>query len=480
MPAKERYRHQAVIVGGGLTGLALALMLQMHNIDYVLLESYGTVTPDVGASIGLFPNGLRILDQLGLYEELLLQSMPVEKTVIRDGVSGRRITTRPLKEVLAQRHGYPAMFTQRHQLLCLLHRHVQEKDRVHVNRKVTRVDTLDNSAVVYCHDGSVFEGQIVIGADGVRSTIRKEMWRNADANNDGATIPARDRAPVPCEFACVFGTAKATPGLAPGETVNASANGVMAGLMSGHGGDVFLFSFWTMPEPQRRYALDNIPRFGDEDMRRELGRSSDFIVADNGMRLRDVIKSLDSSGVTALPHYVMRRWHYGRIIIIGDSAHKYNPFAGQGGNSCLESCAALVNALQDQGFEGGNQAWELSKLSKAFASVETERVNRLVTMVEQAQDAIRISSCGTWKSRLFTKYILPLLPLSIAMKTTSEQISGGVCLNAFPRPSVTHDWPYADDPPTQQQRKPMRATIMVTTLPIVAFMAFLLSKTFGE
>ncbi|KAK7413086.1 hypothetical protein QQX98_008034 [Neonectria punicea] len=56
-----------VIAGGGIAGLVLANMLEKFDLDYVLLESHSEIAPPVGASIGMFPNGLRILDQLGCY-----------------------------------------------------------------------------------------------------------------------------------------------------------------------------------------------------------------------------------------------------------------------------------------------------------------------------------------------------------------------------------------------------------------------------
>lgn len=59
-----------IIAGGSVTGLSLANMLEKLDIDYVILEAYPQIAPQVGASIGLISNGLRILDQLGCYERL--------------------------------------------------------------------------------------------------------------------------------------------------------------------------------------------------------------------------------------------------------------------------------------------------------------------------------------------------------------------------------------------------------------------------
>lgn len=59
-----------IIAGGGIAGLTLANMLEKFDVDYILLEAHSEIAPPVGASIGLFPNGLRILDQLGCYERI--------------------------------------------------------------------------------------------------------------------------------------------------------------------------------------------------------------------------------------------------------------------------------------------------------------------------------------------------------------------------------------------------------------------------
>lgn len=61
---------KVVIAGAGVAGLTLANMLERLDIDYIVLEAYRQIAPQVGASIGLFPNSLRILDQIDCYEPI--------------------------------------------------------------------------------------------------------------------------------------------------------------------------------------------------------------------------------------------------------------------------------------------------------------------------------------------------------------------------------------------------------------------------
>ncbi|EXM12763.1 FAD-binding domain [Fusarium oxysporum f. sp. vasinfectum] len=53
---------RVIIVGGSVAGLSVANMLEQFGIDYVLLEAYTQIAPQVGASIDILPNGFRILD----------------------------------------------------------------------------------------------------------------------------------------------------------------------------------------------------------------------------------------------------------------------------------------------------------------------------------------------------------------------------------------------------------------------------------
>lgn len=64
----DSHNFKVLIAGGGIAGLVLANILEQLGIDFLVLEAYPEISPQVGASIGLFPNGCRILDQIGCYD----------------------------------------------------------------------------------------------------------------------------------------------------------------------------------------------------------------------------------------------------------------------------------------------------------------------------------------------------------------------------------------------------------------------------
>ncbi|PGH10931.1 hypothetical protein AJ79_05177 [Helicocarpus griseus UAMH5409] len=97
---------KVIIVGGGIGGLSLANMLQKHDIDFVVLEAYPDIAPQVGASIGFLPHGLRILDQLGIYKDILKLVKPLDFFRFHD-YRGK---------LLAKHGGVEHSFTQRREL----------------------------------------------------------------------------------------------------------------------------------------------------------------------------------------------------------------------------------------------------------------------------------------------------------------------------------------------------------------------------
>lgn len=75
-----------IIVGAGIAGLTLANCLDRAGISFVVLEAYHEVAPSVGASVGLLPTGLLILDQLGVYEHIRDGTVPCTRSYHRDAI----------------------------------------------------------------------------------------------------------------------------------------------------------------------------------------------------------------------------------------------------------------------------------------------------------------------------------------------------------------------------------------------------------
>lgn len=70
---------RVIIVGGSVAGLTLANILQRYGIDFIVLEKYPKIAPQLGASIGVLPYGFQILDQLGVTEKIEEMGGPMSK-----------------------------------------------------------------------------------------------------------------------------------------------------------------------------------------------------------------------------------------------------------------------------------------------------------------------------------------------------------------------------------------------------------------
>jgi 2-polyprenyl-6-methoxyphenol hydroxylase-like FAD-dependent oxidoreductase len=100
MEKKGRTGFVAVIVGGSVAGLTLALTFEKAGIEYVLLERRDVVAPATGSSIMIFPNGATILDQLGVYENMgpILSSIKYSQTITAPGKANAENATLGLIE----------------------------------------------------------------------------------------------------------------------------------------------------------------------------------------------------------------------------------------------------------------------------------------------------------------------------------------------------------------------------------------------
>ncbi|RMJ15448.1 hypothetical protein CDV36_004878 [Fusarium kuroshium] len=179
--AKE---FKVIIAGGGIAGLTLANTLEKFDLDYVVLECHSEISPAVGASIGMFPNGLRILDQLGCYEpikELFGGSIPYEKTYTRD----------------------------------------------------------ENGQVTYDMPG-FFNHLEKCAVRGVMTALGNKL--------EPGYFDSKEPESVPCYYCCSFGIARGVPGWTSGEQHVGTGRGRSQLVVSGPEDRVYWFMFKKLPE----------------------------------------------------------------------------------------------------------------------------------------------------------------------------------------------------------------------------------------
>lgn len=331
---------KVVIAGAGIAGLALVNMLEKHDIDYVVLEKHSSVICEVGASIGLFPHGLRILDQLGLYDditEFLDGQTGIGQTNIRraDGSVLKKLgdITEHMIRRYAQAfrflqdafnvvsdlssHGYPFLFFDRQDLLRILHNKIQHKERIHVGKAVSDVTLIPGGVRAACLDGSTYSGTILVGADGVHSSVRGAM-RQLAAKLEPGYFDSNEESMTPSYYRCSFGIAQHVPRWPKGGQQMVHGDQRSQLLVPGPDDKVYWFLFERLPEPKRG---PDIPKFGKEDEEEFFRRYRDLPVTEN-ISFGDVVKNRVSSALTPLHEVVYKKWHFQRIITIGDSAHK--------------------------------------------------------------------------------------------------------------------------------------------------------------
>ncbi|RDH34679.1 hypothetical protein BDQ94DRAFT_169007 [Aspergillus welwitschiae] len=161
---------QVLIVGGGIAGLTLANICKKIGLSYKVLERTAEVTP-VGAGISLAPNALRLLDQLGFMDIIRKEGQPLRKIQVY------RNTTRWSLldfEWLEPTYGYSMYSMPRHSMHRALY-HRADPEHVILGAEVVGIEDESNSPTVKVRlaDGREFSGEVLVGADGIRSIVRR-------------------------------------------------------------------------------------------------------------------------------------------------------------------------------------------------------------------------------------------------------------------------------------------------------------------
>ncbi|PTB72350.1 FAD/NAD(P)-binding domain-containing protein [Trichoderma longibrachiatum ATCC 18648] len=171
---------RVLIAGAGIAGLATAISLMrtsgIPDLDIQLFEQASELR-EIGASIALSPNGLRTLEKLGvdsaLTDDVGFRGPSGIPHIYRHWKTNQVVSVDTFSHVSDRRH-QTTRFHRGHLHAALLE-HVP-RDWIHLNKKISRAEADDDVVILYFEDGTSAYGDILVGADGIRSAIRSSFY----------------------------------------------------------------------------------------------------------------------------------------------------------------------------------------------------------------------------------------------------------------------------------------------------------------
>ncbi|KAL1645480.1 hypothetical protein SLS58_003789 [Diplodia intermedia] len=323
------------IIGGGPAGLTLANILEQSGISYTLFEARNDIAPPEGASLGLMPNGLRILDQIGLIDEVEEYAVAHDYWEYRDG-NGTLYNTLHAMRSYPEILGYGAYFMERQRVLEILYEGIKDKSRVLTGKTVCKVESSSTHATITTTDGDRLDCDFLVGADGVRSLVRREIE---------AALPHLHHTPdnFATKYGCVYGISNALPQINPGRAFTVHQSDASLLIFSGAGGTLYWFLFVDLHQTIGFDAPDK-KKYTDDDLNAAYELVANATVT-AGVTFADVFGAKRVAVMTGLEEGVADVWSRDRMLLLGDSAHKMTPHAAMGAMQAMESAACFSSLL---------------------------------------------------------------------------------------------------------------------------------------
>jgi 2-polyprenyl-6-methoxyphenol hydroxylase-like FAD-dependent oxidoreductase len=173
-------RLPTLIVGGGIGGLATALALSRAGRRVHVVEKTAEFG-EIGAGLQLAPNAMAVLDRLGLGGAIAKHAVYPSRLVWMDALTGERITALDLGDAFRRRFGHPYIVMHRGDLLAVLLEACRQEKRITLESdcEIVAIEDLGQAARARGADGRVYETELLIGADGLHSLVRRAISDDA-------------------------------------------------------------------------------------------------------------------------------------------------------------------------------------------------------------------------------------------------------------------------------------------------------------
>ena len=331
------------VIGGGIGGVALAGALAQQGIEVRLFER-ANAFGEVGAGIQMTPNAVKVLQRLGLGDALRDVAFIPQAIVGRNWDTARENFRTPLSGVCEELYGAPFYHVHRadlHHILTTL----LPAGSARLSTACVGVRQQRDGAVAAFEDGSEFEADLIVGADGVRSIVREQLFGAQEPRFTGNMC---FRAVVPFEAMPEFVSPDSSFWLGP------HAHVVTYYVRQGAAVNIV--------------AVAETQQWVEESWNAKSSREELLACFEgwhpNLVRLFERADSVFKWGL--FDRDPMQTWSRGNITLLGDAAHPMLPFLSQGAAMAIEDGYVLAQSLAAHGID----------IASALRDYEAERLPR--------------------------------------------------------------------------------------------------------
>jgi salicylate hydroxylase len=312
-----------IIIGAGIGGLAAALTLRRAGIEAEVFEQAAALR-EIGAGIQISPNASRILVRLGLADSMRKFGVRPFAVQIRRWDDGRILARQLLADECERAFGAPYYHFHRAELLDLLSAAVPTQ-LIHLDHRLVDLKQYPDRIEVNFHNGATVDGHLLVGADGIHSTVRELILGSESPRFSGhvayrGLVPAGRLAHLELEV-------NASSWWGPGHHFVHYFVGAGARYVN-----------WVAVTPGE-WRIESWTAQGEvADALREFEGWHP--------QVRAIIGATDVTNRWALyDRDRLPRWSIGRVVLLGDAAHAMLPYMAQGAVQAIEDAAVLARCI---------------------------------------------------------------------------------------------------------------------------------------
>lgn len=363
----------AIVIGGGIAGPVTATALRKAGIAARVYEAYPGPTFGIGSGLALAPNGVAALDIVGAGDLVRGIASPISHTQL--SVGGKVLRMPEMPDVPSLK------MVDRNELHRTLHDHaVAAGVPFEYNKRLVRVEEDADGVTAHFADGSRATADVLIGADGIRSTVRGLI----DPDNPGPEYTGM----------IGFGAMLDNDFGIPSETM-VFAFGKKAYYLYGTVDDNKVM--WGANLPHKEYlSLTEARAIPAEHWLAILRETYAEDTPGGEFARRTTAESLETTGALHIMPPVPT-WYRGRMVLVGDSVHAPSNSSGQGASLAIESAVQLARCLRD-----------LPDHTSAFAAYEGVRRPRVEGVAARARKINHSKTPGPVARRMMSM-LMPLL-----------------------------------------------------------------------